>query len=437
MKLIHIADVHLGKRRLDGKLPHQDFADALAWVVAQSVSEKADAFLIAGDFFDSPHIEPVHLRQAQDCLRPLRDAGIPVIAIEGNHDKPHFQSPGTSWLRYLAEDGLMHLLSIPFTAEGPIISPWDNERKTGSFVDINGLRFVGAGYLGAGTPRRLKAILKTLVSPLPVILLLHAGPEYFVGEHGGFSREDLDYIHAKVAYLALGHIHKPMQYGDWACNPGSLENGDFGEAAYARKADGSFKPRGYACVEVDPQPNPCSVYVTIKNNPKRPMFQVTLDCSSFCSQRRSGSEALLAAAEKLLSEQQYPSNAAVELILSGNLNLARIQFDTDQFSAHLEKALNLVAVFINFAGIGISESSNPDSSSIQMASREDLERKAIHSLVRDEGLWNLSQHEEIFTELFYSLKELVRQNRSPEEIAELLLNNPATRDVQSKLNTMS
>ena len=51
------------------------------------------------------------------------------------------------------------------------------------------------------------------------VLLLHAGPDYFVGESGGFSSFDIEALREKVCYLALGHIHQPMLYAGWACNP--------------------------------------------------------------------------------------------------------------------------------------------------------------------------------------------------------------------------
>ncbi len=113
MKIVHVADTHLGRRRLGGRLPDQDFADALAAIVTTAIAERADAFLIAGDLFDAPRIEPPSLHQAMDCLRPLRDAGIPVIAIEGNHDKLSPHSQGPTWLHFLADEELLCLLTTP------------------------------------------------------------------------------------------------------------------------------------------------------------------------------------------------------------------------------------------------------------------------------------------------------------------------------------
>src|SRR5258707_257113 len=97
MKLVHAADIHLGRRRLEGRLPDKDLADAFAYIAGAAKKEKGDGFLIGGDLFDRPRVKPPHLRQAQQVLARLKEAGIPVIAIEGNHDKAFIHSEDPSW----------------------------------------------------------------------------------------------------------------------------------------------------------------------------------------------------------------------------------------------------------------------------------------------------------------------------------------------------
>ena len=109
MNLIHAADIHLGRRRLEGRLPDTDFADAFRHIADQAISVKASAFLLAGDLFDRPQVEPPHLRQAQEILGKLKAAHIPVIAVAGNHDKALLNSDAPTWLDYLADDELLVL----------------------------------------------------------------------------------------------------------------------------------------------------------------------------------------------------------------------------------------------------------------------------------------------------------------------------------------
>src|SRR5437867_2917597 len=273
MKLFHVADIHLGRRRPDGRLPDKDLADAFAFVATQAINEAADAFLIAGDLFDRAQVEPPHLRQAQQVLAQLKKANIPVIAIEGNHDKAFIHSENPTWLNYLAEDDLLILLRTTFDASGPLLTPWDDARKSGSFIDLDGVRFLGAGYLGAATPHKVREIVSRLEPDRAHVLLLHAGPEYFVGEGGGFSSHDLEDIRQRVCYLALGHIHKPMRHGDWACNPGSPENCDLREADFPC-------PRGSAVGVVDPVPRAIPRSLEICDYPRRNCPRLPLDSTA-------------------------------------------------------------------------------------------------------------------------------------------------------------
>src|SRR5262245_45526386 len=68
MKIYPAADIHLGRRRLDGRLPDADLADAFEHIVRAAIDDRADVFLLAGDLFDRPQVEPPHLRQAQRIL---------------------------------------------------------------------------------------------------------------------------------------------------------------------------------------------------------------------------------------------------------------------------------------------------------------------------------------------------------------------------------
>src|ERR1700738_3468408 len=244
MKLFHVADIHLGCRRLNGRLPDSDFVDAFRFIARKAIEEHADVFLIAGDLFDRPQVEPTHLRQAQQVLTELKGAGIRSIGIEGNHDKAFLHSSEPTWVQFLAEDDLLILLRSRFGKEGAMFDTWDPASKEGAWFDFKGVRFVGAGYLGAATPHKARQIVDKLDSDRTHVMLLHAGPDYFVGEGGGFASLDIKAIQEKVCYLALGHIHRPMKYGDWACNPGSPENCDVREASYDLGPDGHRAPRG-------------------------------------------------------------------------------------------------------------------------------------------------------------------------------------------------
>lgn len=400
MKIFHAADIHLGRRRLDGRLPDSDFADAFEHIARAAIAGKADVFLLAGDLFDRPQVEPAHLRQAQRVLGSLREARIPVVAIEGNHDKAFLHAEAPTWLDYLAQDELLVLLRPRFDASGAILE------EGRAWVEIGGVTFTGAGYLGAATPHKVRQIVERLDATKTNVLLLHAGPDYFVGEGGGFSSDDLRVIREKVRYLALGHIHKPMLHGGWACNPGSPENCELREALYA-------DDRGYAIVTLGAETT-----VRIASNPRRPCLHLELDCTPFGNKLKDGAAALEKAAAKLLAAQLAPPDAAVELRLTGQINLNRIAVDAEALSRAIEQAAGVAAVCVNPAGINLGVA--PATESEPRLSREELERAALRELVEGENLWGLDGEQPAVAQLFFDLKEAVRLGRPAREIAETI-----------------
>ena len=420
MKLVHAADIHLGRRRLDGRLPDTDLAKAFRCIADVAISQKADAFLLAGDLFDRPQVEPQHLRQAQEILYGLKSAGVPVIAITGNHDKAFVHSEQPTWLDYLADDGLLILLETRFGPEGAILERWDPLKRRGSWVELGGVYFTGAGYLGASTPLKVRQIVDQLEPGKTHVLLLHAGPDYFVGEGGGFSGDDLRFMRERVCYLALGHIHKPMVYEGWACNPGSPENCELNEARYDRDPSGNPRPRGYAILEIDPSfPTPLRS-LEIRSNPRRPVLQLSLDCSPFGNKLKEGVTALETAACKLIGAHAAPLDAAVELRLVGKINLARLALDLRITAQNIEKGAEVKAVTLDVTGINLGDALPGATPELTHLSREEIERGAIRALLQDEHLWGLDGEQETIARLFFELKEAVRANRPIEHLVELI-----------------
>ena len=423
MKIFHAADIHLGRRRLEGRLPDADLAEAFEHVVRAAIDARADVFLLAGDLFDRPQVEPPHLRQAQRILALLHAAGIPVVAIEGNHDKAYLSAEAPTWLDYLAQDDLLILLRPAFDAEGAVLAPWDRATKRGAWIDLGGVRFTGAGYLGAATPHKVRQIVERLEPGRSHVLLLHAGPDYFVGEGGGFSGEDLRGIQEKVRYLALGHIHKPMLHGGWACNPGSPENCELREASY----DGA---RGYAIVELDPAATAQPISLQIASNPRRPCLHLELDCTPFGNKLKDGVAAIEKAALKLIAAHLAPPQAVIELRLTGRINLNRLALDAAELGRSLEAAAGVAVVSVNPAAINLDDPlrlgpHDPETS------REDLERAALRELVDAENLWGLDGEQETVARLLFDLKEAIRTGHPARELAETIRTHPLVEKIRT------
>ena len=441
MKLFHVADVHLGRRRLDGRLPDSDLAAAFGYVARKAIEERADIFLIAGDLFDRPIVDPPNLRQAQQILGSLKANGIPVIAIEGNHDRAFIHSEEPTWMQFLAEDDLIVLLRITFDSTGPILTSWDPARKAGSWIDYGGIRFVGAGYLGAATPFKVRQIVSRLENDKTHVLMLHAGPDYFVGEGGGFSSSDLTALNEKICYLALGHIHRPMRHGDWACNPGSLENCDLSEAGYDRYFGGVALARGYAVLEIDPAQRQRPIDLRIHSNPRRHVHRMTLDCCPFGNKTKDGAAALIKESVRLIRAAKVAPQSVIDLRLTGRLNLNRISLDQAFAAREIESQAEVFAVSLDLAGLDVGGSFAGTEPAAKSISREELEKGAIRDVVASKYLWGIDHREEGFSGFCYELKQAVRQGKSGTELAEqigrsplldlIVASNPATTESQS------
>jgi exonuclease SbcD len=234
IKFLHMSDVHLGCRRYNLEERTKDFFRS--WhdvIVNHALENEVDFVLIAGDFFDRRQIDPQTMNHALAGLQLLRDAGVPVVAIEGNHDRRDAVSD-YSWMRSFSQAGFLILLEparVAETAEGSPpweMAPWDEESRTGSYVDIKGARVFGTHWYGtsanAAVPMLAESLRRARGEGLFQILMLHTDVEGQLNRPiPALSVEKLKELRPLVDYVALGHTHKRFVLDNWAFNPGSLE----------------------------------------------------------------------------------------------------------------------------------------------------------------------------------------------------------------------
>lgn len=366
VKFIHISDVHIGKDRLEGALPSQDFADAFNQVVDAAIGERVSFFLIAGDFFDKARIEPDHLAEGEVGLRRLAEAGIPVIAIEGNHDIVSSYDDRPSWLSYLNSVGLLRLLRTEFKEGKPIMKQWTEADRRGNWLDLAGVRIYGAGWFGASTARRLEIMGPLLEKNGFTILMLHAGINRMDEAFGMIDPERLAVIRDKVDYVALGHMHKRYEIDGYAYNAGALENWDLAEERHGDQ-------KGYWLVEVSggkftPMPR------TVR---RRHVHAATFQCDGLTTL----GDVLEGVIKSARSWPLAPESVAyVRLTGIPSFNVAEI--DTKAVGAEIVsatgcKAAEVIAAFGRRPGESIEEAS--------MVPRELIEAEEIEKLVRDTG----------------------------------------------------
>ncbi|MCL2867882.1 MAG: DNA repair exonuclease [Candidatus Bathyarchaeota archaeon] len=83
---VHASDLHLGYSQYGLEVRRQDFDDAFAELVDRVLELKPDFMIIAGDLFHQPRPSNITLENTIRNFKRLKDAQIPVLAVDGSHD---------------------------------------------------------------------------------------------------------------------------------------------------------------------------------------------------------------------------------------------------------------------------------------------------------------------------------------------------------------
>lgn len=218
MKLIHLSDLHIGKRVNEvSMLEEQEYI--LARILTILDEEKPDAVMICGDVYDKtiPSAEAVQL--LDDFLFRLSKRNLPIMIISGNHDSPERLSFG-----YRLMDGSgIHLSPVYNGQVSPIVLK-DSYGEVCFYL----LPFLKPAHVRRFYPEEsidsYTDALRTAVSHMNIdtakrnVLLTHQ----FVTGAATCDSEELsvggaDNVDASVFedfdYVALGHIHGPQNIG--------------------------------------------------------------------------------------------------------------------------------------------------------------------------------------------------------------------------------
>jgi len=106
---VHAADLHLGYAQYGLEVRRQDFDNAFKDLVEKTIELKPDFMIIAGDLFHQPRPSNVTLENTIRSFKQLKDAGIPVLTVDGSHDSAPNTITGTI-LYPLDSAGLLHHL---------------------------------------------------------------------------------------------------------------------------------------------------------------------------------------------------------------------------------------------------------------------------------------------------------------------------------------
>ncbi len=257
MKILHTADIHIGNNtygRIDARTGLNsrllDFRRCFEFMVARGLREDIDVFLFCGDAYRTATPSPTQQKTFAECLRPVAEAGIPIVMITGNHDHPISFGKASSIdiFKYLSGD--VHVFRKPESARietrsGPlqlVAMPWP----------VRSLLLLGNKYRKV-SPKQLSEVIEKMYTDiiareaakldplLPAVLAGHfsvAGSLTKSSERGSlmFNEPKLSPAQlspAPIDYVALGHIHHHQNCAPEGHTPvvysGSIERITFNE----------------------------------------------------------------------------------------------------------------------------------------------------------------------------------------------------------------
>ncbi len=92
---VHASDLHLGYSQYGLEARRQDFDNVFAEIVDKTIALKPDFMIIAGDVFHQARPSNITLENSIRSFKRLRDAGIPVLTVDGSHDSAPNTITGT------------------------------------------------------------------------------------------------------------------------------------------------------------------------------------------------------------------------------------------------------------------------------------------------------------------------------------------------------
>ncbi|MCI8899375.1 MAG: exonuclease SbcCD subunit D [Lachnospiraceae bacterium] len=222
MKLLHISDLHIGKR-VNAFSMIEDQKYILRQILAIADSQQADGVMIAGDIYDKPVPSAEAVQLFDWFLTELADRGKQVYAVSGNHDSAERIAFGAQLM-----SGRGVYVSPVYQGETAMLTVHDAYGELCIYL----LPFIkpavvrhamedAPGMEGKALPESYQDAVALAVERMEVdrsrrnILIAH---QFVTGAGrcdsedvsvGGVDNVDADLFDA-FDYVALGHIHSPQ-----------------------------------------------------------------------------------------------------------------------------------------------------------------------------------------------------------------------------------
>ena len=437
MKFLHIADVHLGCTRYQLAQSPRDFFDA--WmdvlqryaigtptpssamsaeheqsfapngVADEGVRVPVDFVVMCGDFFHKKAVPPETMNYAVEGLNLLKEHGIPVVAIEGNHDQ-HYNDSEYSWLRSLANWNLLHLLE-PEIHEGELVySEWDETTKRGGYIDIGRARIFGSHWYGAAgniaIPKLTEAIRSNRREGAFHILLLHTDVEgHQMHPIPALTIDSLNKLKEVTDYVGLGHTHMHYEIDNWAFNPGSIEVTNISEY---RETRGAF------LVEVSDDNSITVEHVTDYHH--RPFQRLTFDVTRFADSKLITDALLGDVRLKARGAEDGKPAPIIEIALTGQLGFPNSMLEMKKIRDESMKITGALHVRIKNLSIPVEIGDTTETGEDE--GREHVERRVVDLIVAKDKRFKTNA--QAISDTVLGAKRMALSDDEPEKIAEFI-----------------
>jgi len=258
MKLLHIADIHLGMENYGRIDPStglhtrlKDFIKCFSYAVNIALEEKVDLVIFTGDAYKNSNPNPTHQREFARQIYRLSEAKIPVIMINGNHDNPVsfgratsldiFDILNISGVRVVTEPeilnietkaGLVQVFGLPWPTRHLFLTKEEYKDFTDEEITKE---------IQKRASEKIREFARMVKPGAPAIFAAHlaaAEATYSGSERSAIIGRDPVFCTQVLAqkefnYVALGHIHKfqdlNLNHHPPVVYPGSIERINFSE----------------------------------------------------------------------------------------------------------------------------------------------------------------------------------------------------------------
>ena len=236
MRIAAIGDAHLGRTYLPitdagtgVNRRELDFEESFTRAVDAMLAEEPDAILWLGDVFDHPRPTYRSFRVALREIRKIREHGVPLVAISGNHDTPRL--PGTGSPYTVLADTFPEL---HFAA-----------RLQYESVDLAGLRIHCVPQM-LTVPAALDALQQAdgnRSADLSNLLITHPRLTQLRPKYDDINEIEVDVSALQSDFVLLGHYHVHQKVDDGVWYAGAPDTFTF--------ADDPDRAKGFVVLDTD------------------------------------------------------------------------------------------------------------------------------------------------------------------------------------------